>query len=88
MPTQPISGLGSLSVTRTQPPLECLELRYAVANHPSQLLTTTLFKKNMSTSSGLLTYYDGPIVWIDCEMTGLDYKTDRILEIAVSAIGF
>ncbi|KAI0282820.1 ribonuclease H-like protein [Russula aff. rugulosa BPL654] len=37
----------------------------------------------MSTSSGLLTYYDGPIVWIDCEMTGLDYKTDRILEIAV-----
>lgn len=32
---------------------------------------------------GRLTYYDGPLVWIDCEMTGLDYKTDRILEIAV-----
>ena len=45
MPTQPISGLGSLSVTRTPTPLECLELRYAVANHPSQLLTTTPFKK-------------------------------------------
>ncbi|KAG8888082.1 hypothetical protein FRB98_008419 [Tulasnella sp. 332] len=26
---------------------------------------------------------DGPIVWIDCEMTGLDYKKDRIIEIAV-----
>ncbi|KAF8504766.1 ribonuclease H-like protein [Russula emetica] len=37
----------------------------------------------MSTSSGYLTYYDGPLVWIDCEMTGLDYKSDRILEIAV-----
>jgi oligoribonuclease len=36
------------------------------------------------TSSGRLTYYDGPLVWIDCEMTGLDYKNDRILEIAVS----
>ncbi|KAH9050946.1 oligoribonuclease [Lactarius deliciosus] len=39
----------------------------------------------MSTNplQGRLTYYDGPLVWIDCEMTGLDYKTDRILEIAV-----
>ncbi len=42
----------------------------------------------MSTSNGYLTFYDGPLVWIDCEMTGLDYKNDRILEIAVSAIGF
>ncbi|KAH9036140.1 oligoribonuclease [Lactarius pseudohatsudake] len=39
----------------------------------------------MSTNplQGRLTYYDGPLVWIDCEMTGLDHKTDRILEIAV-----
>lgn len=37
----------------------------------------------MSTSNGYLTFYDGPLVWIDCEMTGLDYNTDRILEIAV-----
>jgi oligoribonuclease len=43
----------------------------------------------MSTGSSLerLTYYDGPLVWIDCEMTGLDYKKDRILEIAVSGLG-
>ncbi|KAF9268704.1 ribonuclease H-like protein [Marasmius fiardii PR-910] len=26
---------------------------------------------------------DGPMVWIDCEMTGLDPETDRIMEIAV-----
>ena len=37
-----------------------------------------------NTSNGRLTYYDGPLIWIDCEMTGLDYNTDRILEIAVS----
>ncbi|KAI0002182.1 ribonuclease H-like domain-containing protein [Russula compacta] len=36
-----------------------------------------------NTSHGRLTYYDGPLIWIDCEMTGLDYNTDRILEIAV-----
>lgn len=27
----------------------------------------------------------GPLVWIDCEMTGLDARTDTILEIAVGA---
>ena len=37
------------------------------------------------TSNGYLTYHDGPLVWIDCEMTGLDYTNDRILEIAVGA---
>ncbi|KAI9508554.1 ribonuclease H-like protein [Russula earlei] len=37
----------------------------------------------MSSSFERLTYYDGPLVWIDCEMTGLDYNTDRIIEIAV-----
>jgi len=37
----------------------------------------------MSTNERL-TYYDGPLVWIDCEMTGLNYNTDRIIEIAVS----
>ncbi|KAK8864492.1 hypothetical protein IAR55_001742 [Kwoniella newhampshirensis] len=30
-----------------------------------------------------LTYDDGPLVWIDCEMTGLDFLNDRIIEIAV-----
>jgi hypothetical protein len=30
-----------------------------------------------------LTLKDGPLVWIDCEMTGLDFKKDVLLEIAV-----
>jgi oligoribonuclease len=30
-----------------------------------------------------MTFYDGPLVWVDCEMTGLDFRTDRLLEIAV-----
>ncbi|KLT45422.1 putative RNA exonuclease, partial [Cutaneotrichosporon oleaginosum] len=30
-----------------------------------------------------LTYDDGPMVWVDCEMTGLDVASDRIIEIAV-----
>ncbi|KAG8751011.1 hypothetical protein FRC14_008216 [Serendipita sp. 396] len=30
-----------------------------------------------------LTSQDGPLVWIDCEMTGLDFKKHKLLEIAV-----
>jgi len=30
-----------------------------------------------------LDFYRGPLVWIDCEMTGLDPRKDKILEIAV-----
>ncbi|WVQ99590.1 hypothetical protein IAU59_006726 [Kwoniella sp. CBS 9459] len=30
-----------------------------------------------------LTYDDGPLVWVDCEMTGLDFLNDKIIEIAV-----
>ncbi|KIM27009.1 hypothetical protein M408DRAFT_330358 [Serendipita vermifera MAFF 305830] len=30
-----------------------------------------------------LTAEDGPLVWIDCEMTGLDFKKDVLLEVAV-----
>lgn len=26
---------------------------------------------------------DGPLVWVDCEMTGLDPGKDKLLEIAV-----
>lgn len=35
------------------------------------------------TPSRALTQQDGPLVWIDCEMTGLNPRTDKILEIAV-----
>ncbi|KAI6094624.1 ribonuclease H-like domain-containing protein [Pisolithus croceorrhizus] len=30
-----------------------------------------------------LNFQAGPIVWVDCEMTGLDSKKDKLLEIAV-----
>lgn len=30
-----------------------------------------------------LKFDNGPLVWIDCEMTGLNPKKDKILEIAV-----
>ncbi|EKM53426.1 uncharacterized protein PHACADRAFT_259806 [Phanerochaete carnosa HHB-10118-sp] len=30
-----------------------------------------------------LNFAAGPLVWVDCEMTGLNHKTDRIIEIAV-----
>jgi oligoribonuclease len=33
-------------------------------------------------------FLDGPLVWIDCEMTGLDHREDRLLEIAVSSAFF
>ncbi|EMD33121.1 hypothetical protein CERSUDRAFT_87446 [Gelatoporia subvermispora B] len=36
----------------------------------------------MSTSQPL-DFHAGPLVWIDCEMTGLNPETDKILEIAV-----
>jgi hypothetical protein len=31
-----------------------------------------------------LSFGDGPLIWVDCEMTGLDPDKDKILEIAVS----
>jgi DNA polymerase III epsilon subunit-like protein len=33
-----------------------------------------------------LDYAAGPLVWVDCEMTGLDPRKDKILEIAVRVL--
>ena len=33
-----------------------------------------------------LDFAAGPLVWIDCEMTGLNPQTDQILEIAVRLV--
>ena len=33
-----------------------------------------------------LGFRDGPLVWIDCEMTGLNPKADKIMEIAVRGL--
>lgn len=34
-------------------------------------------------SQGPLEFNAGPLVWIDCEMTGLNPEKDKIIEIAV-----
>ncbi|KAI0783067.1 ribonuclease H-like domain-containing protein [Abortiporus biennis] len=34
-------------------------------------------------NSQSLDWASGPLVWIDCEMTGLNHNTDKIIEIAV-----
>jgi hypothetical protein len=52
-------------------------------------LATTRFVPRMSGKNTFivpprpLTLEDGPLVWIECEMTGLDNKKDLSLEIAV-----
>ena len=33
-----------------------------------------------------LNFNDGPLVWIDCEMTGLNPSKDKIIEIAVRVL--
>ncbi|KAF4621339.1 hypothetical protein D9613_000840 [Agrocybe pediades] len=50
------------------------------------LWTSAFFNKQFSrrkTTQPGMDFNDGPLVWIDCEMTGLDYKKDKIIEIAV-----
>jgi hypothetical protein len=41
------------------------------------------FKLSNSMAHKTLDINDGPLVWIDCEMTGLDPSKNKILEIAV-----
>lgn len=49
--------------------------------HPS--LSFYRYARKMATPIQPLDFYDGPMVWIDCEMTGLNPRKDKILEIAV-----
>ncbi|KAI9566646.1 ribonuclease H-like domain-containing protein [Boletus coccyginus] len=48
-------------------------------------MTTTMILKvsQLSIHGGQLNFHAGPVVWIDCEMTGLNPKHDKLLEIAV-----
>jgi Exonuclease len=55
---------------------------------PSRLPTSRLLPKFCQFYSIMephrpLDFYDGPLVWVDCEMTGLNPRKDKILEIAV-----
>ncbi|KIJ65905.1 hypothetical protein HYDPIDRAFT_109989 [Hydnomerulius pinastri MD-312] len=41
------------------------------------------YNRTQMSTQGPLSFRAGPMVWIDCEMTGLDPKKDKLLEIAV-----
>ena len=43
--------------------------------------------ENPSTATPALPKSDQNLVWLDCEMTGLDPETERLLEIAVVVTG-
>jgi hypothetical protein len=53
--------------------------------NPSTFQTRRTYAKmlQMMENPRPLTQQDGPLVWIDCEMTGLNHKEDLLLEIAV-----
>lgn len=46
-------------------------------------LTRARYWNMESLAPGQLGRADGPLVWIDCEMTGLNPRSDQLLEIAV-----
>ncbi|KAF8161264.1 ribonuclease H-like domain-containing protein [Crassisporium funariophilum] len=48
---------------------------------PSNILPVLRYHSRMATRP--LDFHDGPLVWVDCEMTGLDPRKDKIIEIAV-----
>ncbi|KAJ7188637.1 ribonuclease H-like protein [Mycena filopes] len=65
---------------------------------PARLLASPLYTRSLhagprsrsrlravmsTTTPRPLSYGDGPMIWVDCEMTGLDPDKDKILEIAV-----
>ena len=52
---------------------------------PHRYREYNIMTANMSKKTKPLDINCGPLVWIDCEMTGLDYQNDTILEIAVRA---
>lgn len=47
--------------------------------------TTSAEQSDSTATKRTLDYESGPMVWIDLEMTGLDTKVDKIMEIAVSS---
>ena len=54
-----------------------------LAPTPSSLGPIPLHLSISKMPDAALTYEDGPLVWVDLEMTGLDPKRDKIMEIAV-----
>ncbi|KAG6837066.1 hypothetical protein H0H93_015334 [Arthromyces matolae] len=65
------TGLLQLHALKRTPSASYLPVRYIS------------YKRRRFMTAKTLNFQDGPLVWIDCEMTGLDPKKDKILEIAV-----
>ena len=57
--------------------------RPAIPIRPGHWHNRQSIRTVMSTIPVPLDFSAGPLVWIDCEMTGLDHKKDKIMEIAV-----
>ena len=49
----------------------------------SKTIQRTLSSPSVQSTQKVLDSDDGPLVWIDLEMTGLNPKVDKIMEIAV-----
>jgi hypothetical protein len=60
-----------------------LSTRHIYRTGTTQSVSRMSGKNTFIVPSRPLTPEDGPLVWIDCEMTGLDFKKDVLLEIAV-----
>ncbi|KZO90356.1 ribonuclease H-like protein [Calocera viscosa TUFC12733] len=84
----PVSPASYATATPVSPVSRAQAAIHAALSSPSQLKQTaynTPQPRHMSAAFTPRPLYapDGPMVWIDLEMTGLDYHTDTILEVAV-----
>ena len=63
----------------------CYSRRLRAENYTPRLhrRITTYASMSETVEPKAIEYESAPLVWVDCEMTGLDYRKDKILEIAV-----
>lgn len=80
-------GLRILS-SRFFPPLSISQHRYTTPLKFKSISRTTNTTRMYSTETQEqpLDFNAGPLVWVDCEMTGLNPKKDKIIEIAVRVL--
>lgn len=69
------------SLFRTQPCLAASRTNHQPCTRAYHKQSRNLMSK--VTQRKPLKLKDGPMVWIDCEMTGLDPNTEQLLEVAV-----
>ncbi|KAI0821398.1 ribonuclease H-like domain-containing protein [Irpex lacteus] len=77
-----------LRILSSRPPLSLSQRRYTTPLKSKSISRTTCTVRMHSTSTQTmkpqpLDFNAGPLVWVDCEMTGLNPQKDKIIEIAV-----